>query len=147
VAAQADRAIEREKLTVAFTADHGRAPSAFEAVLLDQAAGLVVLDRKQRRKGQANTEAARLLIRLLGRLGVKLGAAVKPTYTPLREIIARQKTAAAAAPGTTGPKASPASVGAPATAFSAQATDGARVAGVVTGVAPGGIAALHEGAK
>jgi hypothetical protein len=84
-----ERRHEREMLTAAFVADHAREPSHFEAVLLDQAAGLLVLDRKRRRRGQASTDAARLLVRLLGRLGVRFGAAVKAPPVPLRDLVRR----------------------------------------------------------
>jgi len=89
--AAAEREVEAGKL---FADLGGRAPTAAEAALIEQAAALIVDIRAARRAGRSTDDKVRLLTRVVGKLGFQLGSAVKPVFVPLREIMARCRLAA-----------------------------------------------------
>jgi len=74
--AERARREEAERLVevAALVRDLGREPTAVERLLIDELAALAVRSRKLRRQGKATDDVARLMARIAGRLGMKMGA-------------------------------------------------------------------------
>jgi len=79
---QIDREIEAGKLVADLG---GRAPTGAEAILIEQAAALIVDIRAARRGGRSTEDKVRLLTRIIGKLGFKSAAAKRagPTLADL----------------------------------------------------------------
>jgi hypothetical protein len=86
---------ERSREETALVTDLGRVPSHAEIVLVEQLSTLIVRGRRLRASGQgADAEMiARLVIRGLGKLGIRQGAA-KPAISPLEYWKQKQAQAA-----------------------------------------------------
>jgi hypothetical protein len=97
LAAQAEA--ERQAEGIKLLAELGRQPTASETLLVEQASALAVRARRLRSQGRdAEAEdVSRLLIRALTKLGLKMGAAFKPPYVPLRTRLLAQLEAERAA--------------------------------------------------
>jgi len=71
---EAARQVEAAKLAAGL----GREPTAAEAVLIEQASYLVVKSRRLRERGKPGEECARLLARILGKLGITADHQARP---------------------------------------------------------------------
>jgi hypothetical protein len=68
---QAEDEAARQVEIAALTADLGHTPSAAERLLIVEIAALAVRANKLRRKGQPADDVARLMVRAIGKLGLK----------------------------------------------------------------------------
>jgi hypothetical protein len=80
---------ERQAVAVGLLADLGREPSHGERLLVEQVSALIIRGRRLRERGMsADAEmVSRLVVRALGKLGVRAGAA-KPVGPSLADIAA-----------------------------------------------------------
>jgi len=103
---ETERLVERDALL----ADLNRPPNATERLLIDELAALAVRARRLRAQGKPADDVARLMTRIAGKLGLRLGAAAKPPGESLEQYAARTRVVAqpAADPCTTDLLAQPA---------------------------------------